>query len=681
MEIYIPFSQKISILTNTSLFIDISLSYGDHYQMTMPEKASQPHLSHPKYRPDIDGLRAIAVMSVVLFHAFPGRLPGGFTGVDVFFIISGYLISTIIYGSLERNTFSFTEFYARRIKRIFPALLLVLVSCYAFGWFTLFADEFGQLGKHIAGGAGFISNFVLWDESGYFDTTSDIKPLLHLWSLGIEEQFYIFWPFILWAAWKVRINTLVTTLIILAASFYLNIINVNAYPTEAFYFPQSRAWELLSGSVLAYLTIHGYTKYIGMTLRNIMSAAGIALLAYGFYFVTNSGFPGWQAIIPCLGAVLLIMAGQQAWFNSNVLSSKPFVWLGLISFPLYLWHWPLLTFPRIINSGPVTYDIRIMAVIASILLAAITFHFVEKPLRKSKWHYKTVSLTIAMILVGAIGYLTYSHGGLTSRSTVVSAKNINAQMVATTGWPYAKNETCLTRYPFKDANDYAWWFCMTNNDAPPSIVIIGNSFANHLYPGIVDAFPSETVLSIGVCDPTFKRLPQYPVDPCSSDRPLKQAELIDSIIKNSGTVKTVIIDGLYTFPNEEYVNILKDRIEYMEKLGIKVVLFVPHVMLDYNIRGCFARPLKTPQRDCIISNDKNIAALNGFSKRMMPITSTMKNVHIFNQNETFCTDKGCYMIVDGLPAFRDEYYHYSEHASKKVGERFKEWAKENNIEM
>lgn len=163
-------------------------------------QAEQKYLIHPKYRPDIDGMRTIAVISVVLYHAFPRWMPGGFIGVDVFFIISGYLISTILYGSLSTNTFRFTEFYARRIKRIFPALILVLVSCYVFGWFTLFADEYKQLGKHIASGSAFISNFILWDESGYFDTSAEVKPLLHLWSLGIEEQFYIIWPFVLWAA-------------------------------------------------------------------------------------------------------------------------------------------------------------------------------------------------------------------------------------------------------------------------------------------------------------------------------------------------------------------------------------------------------------------------------------------------------------------------------------------------
>jgi peptidoglycan/LPS O-acetylase OafA/YrhL len=173
---------------------------------TRPAPPQSSPLTHPKYRSDIDGLRAVAVLSVVVFHAFPDWLQGGFIGVDIFFVISGYLISTILFENLERGTFSFQEFYVRRIKRIFPALLLVLVACLVFGWFALYPDEYQQLGTHLAAGAGFLANFIFWGESGYFDNAADTKPLLHLWSLGIEEQFYIVWPLLLWLAWKRKIN-------------------------------------------------------------------------------------------------------------------------------------------------------------------------------------------------------------------------------------------------------------------------------------------------------------------------------------------------------------------------------------------------------------------------------------------------------------------------------------------
>ena len=155
-----------------------------------------------KYRPDVDGLRAIAVLAVVGFHAFPALAPGGFVGVDVFFVISGFLISGIIFSALERDRFSFLDFYARRVRRIFPSLIIVLAAAYGAGWFLFYADRYAELSKHIAGGAGFIANFVLWREAGYFDGASDTKPLLHLWSLGVEEQFYLVWPLLAWLAWK-----------------------------------------------------------------------------------------------------------------------------------------------------------------------------------------------------------------------------------------------------------------------------------------------------------------------------------------------------------------------------------------------------------------------------------------------------------------------------------------------
>ncbi|MBR4876201.1 MAG: acyltransferase, partial [Rhodocyclaceae bacterium] len=181
------------------------------------QEVAEEKLSHPKYRPDIDGLRAVAVLAVVAFHAFPRWMPGGFVGVDIFFVISGYLISTILLENLARGTFSFTTFYMRRIRRIFPALALVLAASFAFGWYSLFADEFRQLGKHMAGGAGFVANILLWKEAGYFDTASELKPLLHLWSLGIEEQFYLVWPLVLWLVWRRKFNVLTVIVLLLAA--------------------------------------------------------------------------------------------------------------------------------------------------------------------------------------------------------------------------------------------------------------------------------------------------------------------------------------------------------------------------------------------------------------------------------------------------------------------------------
>ena len=345
----------------------------------------QNHFSHEKYRPDIDGLRAIAVLAVVSFHTFPNLMKGGFIGVDVFFVISGYLISTIILEDLDKNAFNFLNFYARRIRRIFPTLILVLISCFAFGWFVLLPSEFEQLGKHIASSATFVSNLILWKESGYFDTPSDIKPLLHLWSLGIEEQFYIVWPLLLWITYKKRFNLLSIGLLVALISFYLNIYKVKTDIVAAFYLPQTRFWELMIGSLLAWGTLYNpvfSTKPIfhderendSKTLVSIISVFALLLLIFGFCYIDkNIGFPGKWALIPVFSTFLLIYVGSKAWVNSIILSNKVVVWFGLISFPLYLWHWPLLSFARILEDEVPTCNIRIAAILLSITLAWLTY--------------------------------------------------------------------------------------------------------------------------------------------------------------------------------------------------------------------------------------------------------------------------------------------------------------------
>jgi peptidoglycan/LPS O-acetylase OafA/YrhL len=265
-------------------------------------RLSDKHLTKPKYRADIDGLRAIAVLSVVGFHAFPHLIRGGLIGVDIFFVISGFLISTIVFDSLDRKCFSFAEFYSRRIRRIFPALIVVLIASCAFGWFALLADEYKQLGKHIAAGAAFVSNFVFWNESGYFDNAAASKPLLHLWSLGVEEQFYLVWPLLLWVAWQKRFNLLIIAVLVAVISFALNAQGIGKDAVATFYSPQTRFWELMVGSMLAWLALHrGGTlpklwqapafrsgkvfdapaseSTNSSALRNVLSFSGAALIA------------------------------------------------------------------------------------------------------------------------------------------------------------------------------------------------------------------------------------------------------------------------------------------------------------------------------------------------------------------------------------------------------------------
>lgn len=377
------------------------------------------------YRPDIDGLRALAVLSVVIYHAFPSSLPGGFVGVDIFFVISGYLITRIIIGELQANTFSIVEFYRRRARRIFPALLVVLLFCAVFGWLVLTAEELNMLGRHIFSGAAFVANLVYWSESGYFDRAGELKPLLHLWSLGVEEQFYLVWPLLLMLVFARRINLIFVILLIAIGSFVINVYSTDRFPTAAFFSPASRFWELLCGAALACFSREGalgklnisgflFLKYAAPNslLRNAQSWLGLVLIVFALLLMNeNRSFPGYWALLPVLGAVLIIGAGSDCWLNRKVFSSGLAVWFGLISYPLYLWHWPLLSFGHIVNMGIPHRDFRMAAVVVSIILAWLTFRYVESFFRTKKTasFSKLRTLGVAMVAVAGLGLFLEKH--------------------------------------------------------------------------------------------------------------------------------------------------------------------------------------------------------------------------------------------------------------------------------
>jgi peptidoglycan/LPS O-acetylase OafA/YrhL len=336
-----------------------------------------------KYRPDIDGLRALAVIPVVLYHADAALFSGGFVGVDVFFVISGYLITSLIVSAQDAGAFSIANFYERRIRRIFPALFVVMVGTAVFGWFVLAPQDYKRLGESIAATSAFSSNILFWRQSGYFRTPPADTPLLHTWSLAVEEQFYVLLPLALIAiarwcpAWRIRIIAVIALI-----SFLTSAVSVYISPGATFFLAPTRAWELLLGSLLAMGVLSATAS---QRRRSILGVCGLLLILVPMVtYSKRTMFPGAAALPPALGAAMLIYSGTGGSTVVNrVLATSPAVFVGKISYPLYLWHFPLLAFGSYLSIDATSWTERSILVGAAVALSILSWKFVETPVRRA----------------------------------------------------------------------------------------------------------------------------------------------------------------------------------------------------------------------------------------------------------------------------------------------------------
>jgi peptidoglycan/LPS O-acetylase OafA/YrhL len=439
------------------------------------------------YRADIDGLRAVAVLGVVGFHAFPRALGGGFTGVDIFFVISGFLISGLIFHDLQRERFTFKRFYARRFRRIFPALIAMLTASLIYGAFALTPDEYRELGKQAAAGAGFVSNILQWSQSGYFDQRATSKPLLHLWSLGVEEQFYFAWPIIIVATFGRLTRLLYVICGVMLASFIACVALTPQYSIAAFYLPMTRFWELLLGALLAYGFIFnsGVLRQFALrpALYEPLAWLGLLLILVSLALIDpGRAFPGWWALLPALGTALLV-ATPQAWFNRAILANRALVYIGLISYPLYLWHWALFAFLRIANDGQEPPTLwRALAMAAAFLLAWLTYEVVEKPIRfTANRDAMPRGLIASMAACGALAVVIFLSAGLSFR--------FPAEIRRLAAFDY-DHERALHEAAYRDGVCFAPIAyrepqCVDRpQGGAPLLVLWGDSHAASLYPGM-----------------------------------------------------------------------------------------------------------------------------------------------------------------------------------------------------
>ena len=573
-----------------------------------------PEVSQSHYRPDIDGLRALAVLLVIGFHAFPSVIAGGFIGVDVFFVISGYLISRILFNEIQSGTFHFWHFYSRRIRRIFPALLTVLIFALGLGWFVLMPSEYVQLGLHTEAGAGFIANFIFWKESGYFDNAALTKPLLQLWSLGIEEQFYVLWPIALYCIYKLKRSWLIPLVVLTLGSFVANLIATYFNPVAAFYSPFTRFWELSLGALLAYMQLHHPHKMQELP-HTALSILGLVLIILGALVIWPTfAFPGAWALLPSCGAALFL-ASPKGVVNQHLLCRPIFVGIGLISYPLYLWHWPLLSFAHILDDGLPSWPVRIGLILFACLLATLTYRFIEKPLRfGGASTQKSIALLLAMLAVGSMGYVITINNGFAAR---VSAYINTANYFNWTNrnWDAA----CNTRFAANEEQ-----YCLIDKpSAPITAALLGDSHANSFYWGLRDYYASQggnlANFGVGDCPPFFDiDRGQHPAHGNAPMRCYAKTKAMFDFVLNDASIKDVFLlfqhgdmfrpDVKFIDKREQiqggdnYLNTQAALIRTISELQARnknIILIQDWPSLPFDISQCFKmRPLGKYKTDC-----------------------------------------------------------------------------------
>lgn len=504
------------------------------------------------YRREIDGLRAFAVLPVILFHAGFDFFSGGFVGVDVFFVISGYLITLIIINELAAKEFSLVNFYERRARRILPALFLVILVCIPFAWVWLQPGDMQDFAQSTAAVALFVSNILFWSESGYFDAAAEMKPFLHTWSLAVEEQYYLFIPILLLLLW--RLGAGVVFLILLAIGFSSLVLAewalANA-PATAFYMLPMRGWELLFGAYVAFFQNYYNLKRISSTTKELGGLVGIGMVLYAtFFFDKNTPFPGLYALVPVTGTALIILFASSTTVVGKFLSYRVFVGVGLISYSAYLWHQPLFAFARHRSIGEPNQLLFFLLAICSLLFAFLSWKWVERPFRDKQRVGRRAIFTFALVgscLLIGFGVTGHYMQGFPSRSVVVSVDDLDAKLIPNHGL----STDCEGQFTLSPN-------CRTSDE--PEVLVWGDSYAMHIVPGLIASKPDIQMIqhTMSVCGPFMD------IAPVSRAYPKAWAEkCID--------FNDQVFEHLETLSSVKYVVLSSPFIQYLNYHGFKMV--------------------------------------------------------------------------------------------------------------
>ena len=647
-----------------------------------------PGLASAKdYRQDIDGLRAIAVTSVVAYHAGIPLFSGGFVGVDVFFVISGYLIGSHVYREMRHGRFSIASFYQKRAKRILPALFAVLLFCYVVSVFLLDGIELKTLAEYIVATILSASNILIWLKVNYFAPGANQNPLLMTWSLGVEEQFYLIFPLVmLFFAKMGRRRLFVATLILVFVSLTLSVLGIVRYRTATFYLLPTRAWELGVGILLAVYEIERPPKhlYAGGRFANSLGVFGIALLLYAIVrYDVNTPFPGLAAILPVIGTAL-ILASPSGWLNQNLLSFRPIVFVGLVSYSWYLWHWPLLSFARIVSDRDISILTASIIALLSFGVACFSYRFIEQPFRNSKKEVRPLLLRYGvaclLMLIPALALIAMK--GWPNRFPSLAAVEAHSGLERT--------DPCLVQYGAASPNFSS--YCVPQQDERNGIALIGDSHAGALGEALRELARSENMkvyeMTKGSCPPLSGVTRYMPNHPGHDQECASFNQQVIEFIRRDPRITTVWLGGYWSAPFVEelqgsrYVRTghspsvstadssaylgsgLAATIAALQSAGKQVVVLKDNPQFHFDpvrrvranlvpLRGDFTRILATYERD------RDSIPRQQVSDRRDEMASAVidripgVSTQIFDLRSNLCDDKSCYFYKGDLLLYTD----------------------------
>jgi peptidoglycan/LPS O-acetylase OafA/YrhL len=601
-------------------------------------------IGNADYRSDIDGLRGISILAVLGFHFVPTAFKGGFVGVDVFFVISGFLITGILIDGI-----SIKEFYIRRAKRLLPALCIALVIALALGFVLLLPDEFRLLGRNILAAATFTTNFVLINDhsaSGYFTNLAENNQLTHLWSLSIEEQYYLLWPLAFRLISK-RCRLFVTTCILLlfVVSDFCNVWGLAA---DRYYFPGTRFWEILAGSWLAIAQRDVKPRW--ESYAGLAKLCGLSLIAFAIFALhPDDGWPGPKALVPVGGAMLVLTFRAQRTLAGRLISNPVLVWFGLISYPLYLYHWILLAFAQQAYLGQLPGGMKVVPLVSSVALAALTYRYVEIPIRRGEYgmpRFALLPASLAAVFFVSLG--VFLSGGLYWRHADYVAFN-DAKVVGEDG---RITESCLKKFGDLFPNRGKRYFCEDSGDSPHPVLIFGDSHAAMLYQG----FLSLNVINVahlgkGSCAPIWNLEPADPWYQCQPEVNgfIEYATSADSPLIILTGVFERYFDGEYGIdkPASEIEHDIQQWFEVLSRSKSRIVLVLDNPALPFEPKECMKRPIDLRRReDCSFDRsvyDKKAAYYKQLFNREAWRAS---NVLLLDASKFFCDANRCNAVND-----------------------------------